>query len=147
MTIVCHLRYGTSALLRITEDALAGRETSYYPAGREAERPATLAPAPGEQPHDVLDDWASLAHRLDALWATLEPDAWAVTVTEPTDNADLGPVPLGRLALARLTEIDLHGVDLDVGFPDRSTTLVAVALPTRLAWLATRRTNHREVDR
>lgn len=41
----------------------------------------------------------------------------------------------------------MHGVDLDIGFPDWSDTLVDGALPTRLAWLATRRTNHREVDR
>ena len=95
----------------------------------------------------MLDDWASLGDRLDGLWATLEPDAWAVTVTEPADNVDLGPVPLGRLALARLTEVDVHGGDLDIDLADWSTTLVDVALPTRLAWLETRRTSHREADR
>ncbi|HET9609566.1 MAG TPA: hypothetical protein VFP06_08155 [Acidimicrobiales bacterium] len=38
-------------------------------------------------------------------------------------------------------------MDLDVGFPDWSPTLVDVALPTRLAWLPARRSNHRDVDR
>jgi hypothetical protein len=54
---------------------------------------------------------------------------------------------LARLALARLTEVDVHGTDLGIGFPDWSTTLVDVALTTRLGWLATRRTNHRAFDR
>lgn len=39
LTILCHLRYGTQALRRMTIDALAGRETSYYPLGREHQRP------------------------------------------------------------------------------------------------------------
>jgi uncharacterized protein (TIGR03083 family) len=147
LTIVCHLRYGATALLRMTSDTLAGRETSYYPERRATQRPTTLAPAPGERPENVLDDWERAAGRLDDLWSSLGPQQWAATITEPADNLDLGEVPLGRLALARLTEVDVHGVDLDVGFPDWSDVLVDVALPTRLAWLSTRRTNHREFDR
>jgi uncharacterized protein (TIGR03083 family) len=147
LTIVCHLRYGTSALLRMTEDALAGRETAYYPARRATQRPATLAPAAGESPLAVLDDWAVTAARLDELWRSLDSHHWAITVTEPADNRDLGPVPLGWFGLARLTELDVHGVDLDIGFPDWSDVLVDVSLPARLAGLATRRTNHRKVDR
>ncbi len=147
LTIVCHLRYGATALLRMTSDTIAGRETSYYPGGRGTQRPTTLAPAPGERPEDVLDEWDRAATRLDDAWSSLGQDAWAVTISEPTDNRDLGEVPLARLALARLTEVDIHGVDLDIGFPDWSEVLVDVALPTRLAWLATRRTNHREFDR
>lgn len=146
LTIVCHLRYGASASLRMTEDTLAGRATSYYPGGRAAQRPVTLRPGPGEQPRDVLDDWAEVAARLDRLWGLLDRDDWALTITEPEASTDLGPVPLARLALARLTEVDVHGVDLDIGFPDWSEMLVDVALPTRLAWLTTRRANDRAVD-
>lgn len=147
LTILCHLRYGAITLLRMTSDALAGRATSYYPAGRATQRPLTLAPQPGERPVDVVDDLAVTADHLSELWSSLEPDAWARPVTEPADNPDLGVIPLARLALAGLTEVDVHGVDLDVGFPDWSETLIDVALPTRLAWLSTRRTNHRDVDR
>ncbi len=146
LTIVCHLRYGAAALLRMTVDTLDGRATSYYPLGRAGQRPATLEPAPGELPYDVVDDWAATAARLDALWSSIGPAGWAATVTEPIDNADLGEIPLARLALARLTEVDVHGVDLDVGFPDWSDLLVEVALPTRLGWLPTCRVNHRDVD-
>jgi uncharacterized protein (TIGR03083 family) len=147
LTIVCHLRYGVTALLRMTSDALAGRETSYYPAGRATQRPMTLAPLLGERPDDVVNGLADAADRLDGLWSSLEPDAWATPVTEPADNTDLGTIPLARLALARLTEVDVHGVDLDVGFPDWSDTLIDFAPPVRLGWLSTRRTNHRDFDR
>lgn len=146
LTIACHLRYGAAALRRITEDALAGRPTAYYPGGREAQRPATLRTAPGESPEDVLADWAASADRLDRRWTSLDGHDWATTVREPADNADLGAIPLARFALARLTEVDVHGTDLGIGFPDWSRTLVEVALPTRLGWLPTRRTNHRGFD-
>lgn len=76
----------------------------------------------------------------------LDQDTWGITVREPVDNTDLGPAPLARLALARLTEVDVHGVDLGIGARDWSNTLIDIALPTRLAWLPTRRTNHRDVD-
>lgn len=147
LTILCHLRYGTSALLRMTGDVLAGNATSYYPEGRAAQRPLTLEPRQGEAPDDVLTSLSSIATELDHAWAALGADAWSLDVVEPADNPDLGTVPLGRLAMARLLEVDVHGTDLGIGFPDWSDMLVEVALPTKLAWLATRRTNHRGFDR
>ncbi len=147
LTVVCHLRYGAHALRRMTLDALAGRQTSYYPDGRARQRPATLAPAQGERPADVLDDWQSTATALDTTWSRLDDVQWRTEVMEPADNPDLGTFPLARLALARLTEVDVHATDLGIDAPDWSTTLVEVALPTRLAWLGTRRTNHRVFDR
>jgi maleylpyruvate isomerase len=147
LTIVCHLRYGASALLRMTRDVLAGRATAYYPDGRATQRPGTLEPHLGEAAAEVIDSLASVATELDAEWARLGAGGWSLDVVEPPENRDLGTVPLGRLALSRLLEVDVHGTDLAIGFPDWSNPLVEVALPTRLGWLATRRTNHREFDR
>ncbi len=147
LTVVCHLRYGSGALLRMTRDALEGRPTSYYPDGRERQRPTTLHPSQGETPRDVLDDWESTASELDREWSKLGRKQWNTEVIEPADNLDLGTIPLARLALARLTEVDVHGTDLGIGITDWSSTLVTVGLPTRLRWLSTRRTNHREFDR
>ena len=146
LTIVCHLRYGAHALLRMTRDVLAGRETAYYPGGRVRHRAATLEPASGEGPIDVLDDWERTAAELDDEWSRVVDEDWGRRIVEPPDNQDLGPVPLARLALGRLTEVDVHGTDLAIGFPDWSPTLVEIALPTRLRWLVDRRSNHRPVD-
>lgn len=147
LTIVCHLRYGATALRRMTADAVAGRTTAYYPDGRARQRPATLRPAPGERPVDVLDDWRAAAAELDRAWSTVDDAQWSTEVVEPRGNPDLGTIALGRLALARLTEVEVHGTDLDIGAPDWSRTFVEIGLPARLDRLASRRTNHRAFDR
>ena len=147
LMIVCHLRYGACAVLRMTDEALEGRPTSYYPKGRDQQRPGTLHPDVGEPTAHVLDDWEDVAQSLERRWATLASEQWGLDVVEPPDNPDLGTIPLARLAFARLTEVDVHGTDLGIGFPDWSSVLISVGLPTRLAWLATRRTNHRSFDR
>ena len=67
-------------------------------------------------------------------------------MTEPDDNPDLGTVSLARLPLMRLTEVEVHGGDLNLDLSPWSEVFVSAALPFRLSWLNTRRTNHREVD-
>lgn len=146
LTIVCHLRYGAVALERMTRDTLAGRPTAYYPGGRSRQRAATLQPDEGEGPAEVVRSLAATSAALHAVWHVRRPHEWRRTVEEPPGNTDLGPVTLGRLAMSRLLEVEVHGTDLDIGLADWSSTLVEVALPTRLRWLATRRTNHRPVD-
>jgi hypothetical protein len=130
----------------MTRDALAGRNTAYYPDGREVQRPRTLRPLKGARPTDVVDDWASAAAELDRVWSSVDRGGWSTDVVEPAANPDLGTIPLVRLALARLTEVDVHGTDLGIEVSDWSSTLIEVALPVRLRWLSTRRTNHRRFD-
>ncbi len=147
LTIACHLRYGAAASERLTRAALDGEPAAFYPEGRDRQRPATLQPEPGESVAQVVAGLATTSRRLDDRWSPLGPDEWSSTVTEPEANPDLGPVVLSMLALLRLTEVEVHGSDLDLGLAPWSTTFVETALPVRLAWLATRRSNHREADR
>ncbi len=67
-------------------------------------------------------------------------------IVEPPDNPDLGPVELRRLALARLTEVEVHGTDLDVGRTTWNEMFVRNVLPMRLEWLNSRWANHRDID-
>lgn len=139
LTIACHLRYGAAALARMTEQAVAGEPTAYYPGGRDREREATLRPLPGESPGDVV---ASLAHegaRLQARWASLAAGQWRTAVVESADDPDLGTLPLASLLLLRLTEVEVHGTDLEIGLADWSRPFVEAALPFRLDRLALRR--------
>lgn len=138
LTVACHLRYGAQALRRMTDAALAGEPASYYPGGRAAERPGTLEPDPGESPADVVASLAFHAAELDRRWSTLDGEQWRLAVSEPADNADLGPLRLGDLAVLRLTEVEVHGTDLGLGLPDWSNTLVATAIPFRLRRLEQR---------
>ena len=67
-------------------------------------------------------------------------------MVEPIDNPDLGTFRVSGLPLLRLTEVEVHASDLDLGLDDWSDLFVKTALPTRLRRLGVRRTNHRDVD-
>lgn len=136
LTVVCHLRYGATACRRMTEDALAVRPASYYPGGRARQRPSTLEPGDGEQPADVVASLAAESGLLAKVWAEVPGVGWAAAITEPPDNPDLGAIDLATLALLRLTEVEVHGTDLDVGLGPWSDEFVAAALPLRLSRLA-----------
>jgi uncharacterized protein (TIGR03083 family) len=146
LTVACHLRYGATASRRMTIDALAGRPTSFYPEGRRQQRPGTLVPGAGEAAGAVVASLEGESRLLYESWASLSSTEWATTIVEPSGPADLGTITVGVLALLRLTEVEVHGVDLDLGLADWSDLFVAQALPFRLGWLAARRSNHRAVD-
>jgi uncharacterized protein (TIGR03083 family) len=146
LTIVCHLRFGAEALMRMTDAAVDGLPAAYYPRGRNEQRPTTLRPGEAEGPVDVVTSLSALSDELHTRWSRLTPDQWQVDVVEPADNRDLGLLPLARLPLLRLTEVEVHGTDLDLALGDWSELFVSVALPFRLEWLNTRRTNHRRFD-
>ena len=146
LTIACHLRFGAQAFVLLTRGALQREPVSYYPEGRDAQRPKTLVPNPGESPKAVVESLGRAGDELHRVWQELSDAQWDLTVTEPEGRVDLGPLPLGRLPLLRLTEVEVHGSDLDLELPDWSSTFVRHALPFRLDWLNARRTNHQAVD-
>lgn len=146
LTIACHLRFGAEALSRMTRAAMAGHAVAYYPEGRDRQRPRTLEPLPGESPAEVVESLALRSEELYQLWSELDAGGWGVTVLEPPDKRDLGPIPLGRLPLLRLTEVEVHGTDLGLSLGDWSKLFVDTVLPMRLSWLNVRRANHRAFD-
>jgi hypothetical protein len=130
----------------MTSDALAGRRTAFYPDGRSLQRSATLRPEEGESSTDVVTSLAQTSGRLDRMWASFDDDRWGTEIREPPEDSDLGSITLWTLALLRLTEVEVHGHDLDLDLSPWSATFVEAALPTRLRWLPYRRSNHRAVD-
>jgi len=103
--------------------------------------------APGDRdPPDVVEALVAESGALHQVWEALGTAAWELTVREPADNPDLGAIPLAQLPLSRLTELEVHGTDLDLGLTDWSDLFVRAALPSRLEGLMRRRTNHREFD-
>lgn len=148
MTVMCHLRYGAVALARMTNDALSGRVASFYPLGRERQRPDTLVLAPGERIEDLVDSVATASRTLTDRWSELSLREWGTPIREPRDNPDLGAPTLAELALLRLTEVEVHAVDLDVGISirDWSPEFARLGFPYRLSLLAERRRRHPGVD-
>jgi maleylpyruvate isomerase len=147
LTIACHLRFGAGTLSRMTRSAVQGVPVAYYPEGREVQRGGTLVPLAGESPQDVVNSLARLSEELNDIWAALGSGAWGREIVEPQNNPDLGPIPLGRLPLLRLTEVEVHGTDLGVNLAGWSEIFVRTVLPMRLAWLNVRRANHQAFDR
>jgi hypothetical protein len=94
----------------------------------------------------VVASFADRCAQLDQLWTGLAVRQWSIQFVEPPDNVDLGSAALARLAILRLTEVEVHGSDLDLGLDEWSETFIDVALPFRLDWLNTRRTNHHPFD-
>jgi maleylpyruvate isomerase len=142
LTIVCHLRYGADAFSHMTRAALKGEPAAYYPEGRDHQRPGTLVPTNNETAHDVVRSLEQAGEQLQDLWASLDEDQWGTEVREPDDNPDLGPVTVEHLAVLRLTEVEVHGSDLDIGLDDWSKTFVDAALPFRIERLNRRRTTN-----
>jgi uncharacterized protein (TIGR03083 family) len=136
LTIACHLRYGAEAMRAMTLDTRAGRPASYYPGGRATQRPRTLEPRPGESPLDVVHSLRAASDALHGTW--IETTDWSATLVEPDDNPDLGPLPLWQLPVFRLTEVEVHGTDLDIGLGPWSDAFVHAALPIRLERLRRR---------
>lgn len=147
LTIACHLRHGAEALLRMTDEAMAGEATSFYPAGRAAERPGTLVPRPGEGAGDVIDSLEARSRALDEAWCRLDERAWSTPVREPAGLVDVGSLRLAQHARLRLTEVEVHGTDLDIGLPDWSGVLIGAALPFRLARLRQREVAYDAIGR
>lgn len=143
LTIVCHLRFGAETLVRLSAGAVDGRRVAYYPEGREQQRPLTLRPEPGEASTDVVTSLEQHSAELHRLWRSLTDGQWECIALEPEGSPDLGAMELASMALLRLTEVEVHGSDLELGLDDWSDLFVCVALPFRLEWLNRRRTNHR----
>jgi hypothetical protein len=146
LTVTCHLRYGARASRRVTTETLEGFETSFYPGGRSLVRPPTLLPEPGESPSEVLRSLESESRLLHEVWSGLTESEWRGQLREPADNPDLGSLGLGVMVLLRLTEVEVHGTDLDLGLSGWSDLFIETALPIRLAMLGTRPRNPTLVD-
>ncbi len=132
LTIACHLRYGARACVAMTGGSLHGRLVSFYPPGRVSQRPATLVPDDGETPDAVV---ASLAASSDALhegWSKLHASDWTLAVLEPDCVDRLDCRTLIGLVLLRLTELEVHGADLDLGLSPWSSVFGPAVLPQRL---------------
>ncbi len=135
LTIACHLRYGAQACRQMTEAALAGRPSAFYPGGRELQRPYTLRPALGESALHVMESLREECLSLAGLWAGLDEGDWGIVAYEHEETRSLGDPTLRELGLLRLTEVQIHGDDLQVGLGPWPAAFGRAVLPQRVARL------------
>jgi uncharacterized protein (TIGR03083 family) len=143
-SILAHLAYVATASLRMTNDALAGRQTTMYPGG-PAERDDSVLVGPDDSAETLVTRVDRASTALSERWLALEPDQWATSLVEDR----LGQMRLARLVAMRLTEVEVHHADLAVGYAphDWSTDFTRRCLPLRFAWLAAHHRNRRGADR
>lgn len=119
LALVCHLRYGAQATRQMTVAGLSGRAASFYPA--EQQRAATLRPGPNETPCDVIASFGRESELLHEVWQRVALADWSLPVFELGETASELSMDLTRLALLRLTEVEVHGTDLNAGLGPWST--------------------------
>ena len=138
--VATHVARHADALLRLTEWARTGERRPMYASG--AQRDEEIEAGSGRRGVELQVDLDTTAERLEAAFAGLdESTSWDVRV-EMRGGLQ---VPSRMLPLARLTEVVIHHVDLDVGFEvsDIDETIAAWLLE----WSAFRLRNRDEFPR
>jgi maleylpyruvate isomerase len=143
-TVAAHLSYVAGAYQRMTRDGLAGVSATTYPGG-VAERDRSLHGFDQLPPAEVFELLRGASASLRAMWRDLADDQWAVTLHEDR----IGPLALGRLAALRLTELEVHHVDLGSGYTVDCwpSTFVEPCLRLRVAWLGAHHRRRPDADR
>jgi maleylpyruvate isomerase len=123
--LVAHLHFGGQAQLRGIEGVLAGGDTVMYTGG-EAQRQAEIETGAGRPASELVAEVAGTCARLDELFVQLPAPAWDGHV-----QTRRGPVPVREILLQRWLDVEVHHVDLDVGYAHEQwpPTLVEVYLP------------------
>jgi len=102
--VLTHLARGGEALRNLLRDrpAYASQEV----------RDADIAAGAGRPAVDLVADVANSAAALRATALALPDDEWAAQVTVP----GLAPFPRSEVLVRRLVELELHHVDLGIGY-------------------------------
>ncbi len=132
--VLSHLARNADALMRTLDGARRGAPVPMYPggpAGRAAEIEAGAAREPGE----AVADLAAAADRLDQAWTAMTDSSWDTATLTRT-----GPMPAWRTVGMRWREVEIHWVDLDIGYGPASwpagfaaAQLPGLVRPDRLA--------------
>jgi maleylpyruvate isomerase len=123
--VLSHLARNADAIRRGVEGAARGEPAAMYPDGNDA-RDAEIDAGATRDAAALLADLTDSAARLDQAWSALPPAGWDCdTLTRS------GPQATWRLVQARWRELEIHRVDLLLGYgpADWPAAFVAPLLP------------------
>ena len=131
--LVTHLARNADSVVRRLRAAATGTLVPQYPGDREAEIAAGASRPAG----DLISDLVRADDAVDALFARLPAAVWEQPVLRSGGGA---PVPATRLAYSRWREVEVHHVDLGLGYEpaDWPAGLVELMLPGLLTGLTDR---------
>jgi maleylpyruvate isomerase len=133
--LVTHLARNADTVVRRLDAALAGHVVDMYEGGPPA-RAAAIEAGAGRPASDLLVDLISADDAVEAMFDSVPESVWEVAVRfRGTDEA-----PAAELVWNRTREVEIHLVDLDVGYApaDWPQSLVDRWLPELLADLPVR---------
>jgi maleylpyruvate isomerase len=124
--VLAHLARNADAIRRGAEGAARGEPAEMYPGGDDA-RAAAIEAAAAAAGAAILADLSSAAERLQQTWSTLPAAAWDCDTVTRT-----GRLATWRLVQARWREVEIHRVDLALGYgpADWPAAFVAPLLPS-----------------
>lgn len=143
--VLTHLARNAEAMCSRVEGTMRGDVVEQY-AGGAVGRAAEIEAGAARDAQQIVDDAVHCAARLDRLFATLPDDCWA----RPVRTVRGGEHPVAMLPYRRWREVEVHLVDLGLGFTssdwspeliDRMVPNLVMGLPGRAdtrelaAWL------------
>lgn len=108
--LLAHVARNADAVVNLLTWARTGTPVPMYASATARE--ADIARDAGRPLAAHLDDLRTTAERFDEAAAALPPDRWSYEVEMRNGVVE----PAGRLAMRRLMEIELHHLDLGVGY-------------------------------
>jgi len=133
--VLTHLARNADSCTRRVEGAVRGEIADQYPGGYAA-RASDIAAGSGRSASALVADVRESAFRLETAWLSAPAEAW----DRPGRDLSGAEQPVSVIPLRRWREVEVHHVDLGLGFTpaDWSEDLVARWLPRLLERLAHR---------
>ena len=108
--VLTHIARNADGFSRMIEGAARGEVVAMYENGVEGRR-ADIEAGAGRPAADLVADVAAASTRLDDLFARCDENTWA-----GSGLAIAGETPIGELPERRRGEVEIHRVDLGLGY-------------------------------
>ncbi len=133
--VLTHIARNADSCSRRVGAAMKNETAEQY-AGGYAGRSAEIEAGAARSARELLDDLIQSSDRLTALWPALTLPAWVASTLDVAGNE----IPLWVLPERRWLELELHLIDLDLGFTHDgwSSDLVDIWLPRLRPLMSTR---------
>lgn len=139
--LITHLARNADANRRMAEGAIRGIVVPQYEGGAKQREQEILA-GKGKGAREVLDDLLQAQAAVMATWERMPDEAW-----DRLTGAAAGARPARRGVWARWREIDIHHVDLDLGYrpEDWPDPFLQRTLPSVILSLSSRQAADRAI--
>lgn len=130
--VLTHLARNADSFVRILQGAAEGREAHQYPGGN-TQRNSEIEDGAGRPAHEIVADLRSSVANLDREWDNTPDGVWQRNGL----RNDGSPFPCRLLPISRWREVEVHHVDLGLGYgvADWPESFVTADLPNALVRL------------